>query len=81
MAARWNAPASAQPIRQKCHEAARLAGLLHVGVVWVLLRCKRMAVRGGQGKESGAMNFSVCGRIRVVRCWKWSIRMRFTGKP
>jgi hypothetical protein len=28
----WNTPASVQPMRQKRHGAARLAGLLHAGV-------------------------------------------------
>ena len=32
VAARWNAPTSVQPMRQKRHGAARLVGLLHAGV-------------------------------------------------
>nr|QNO48961.1 hypothetical protein OEPDFBKK_00037 [Methanosarcinales archaeon ANME-2c ERB4] len=39
-------------------------------------RAGTFRVKGG----SDAVNFSVCGRIRVVRCRRWSIRRRFTGK-
>jgi len=70
-------PASAQPIRQKRHGAARLAGLLHAGVVWVLLGRGRRDVCGG---DSGAIIFSVCGCNKGGRCRRWSIRRSFTEK-
>jgi len=34
----------------------------------------------GTGRESSSMVFSGSGHIRVIRCRKCSIRLRFTGK-